>query len=422
LHTALASKILAAGKTLVAQKGKGGTVTFISKLALARYNANGTLDTTFGTNGKVITAGLVASAMAVDGSGRIVVADSGHLARYTPNGALDTSFGTGGVIITNISSNIGSVVGVVLQPDGKIVLAGSPRDPATSTYQFMTARFNANGTADPTFGSSGVVTTHLGSSDVIGGVTIQGDGKIVVSGAEGQSTSPFALYLLRYNADGSLDANFRTGGTVAVPSPDGQVIHPEGVAVQADGKIIAGGFFQDAARQHMNLAALRVNPDGSVDTGYGNGGWATGQFGNNGAEDRAMALEPDGRLLLAGYAQPNYPNGGTEVALVRFLGSAPQVGSFTASPNPVTAGSSTTLTASNLTDGNPNNSITQVAFYYYDSTGTKQVLGYGTSDGLGNWTLSFTVSLPPGTYTLYAQAQDSYGVFGDPLALTLTVQ
>jgi len=112
----------------------------------------------------------------------------------------------------------------------------------------------------------------------------------------------------------------------------------------------------------------------------------------------------------------------TDVALVRFLGSAPQVGSFTASPNPVTSGSSTTLTASNISDGNPNSTITQVAFYYIDSTGTQQVLGYGTSDGLGDWTLSFTVSLLPGTYTLYAQAQDSYGAFGDPLALTLTVQ
>jgi hypothetical protein len=135
-----------------------------------------------------------------------------------------------------------------------------------------------------------------------------------------------------------------------------------------------------------------------------------------------MALEPDGRVLLAGRDEPNYPNGPTDVVLVRFLGSAPQIGSFTASPNPVTAGSLATLTASGITDGNPNSTITQVAFYYIDGAGAKQVLGYGASDGQGNWTLSFTVSLPPGSYTLYAQAEDSYGVFGDPLALTLTVQ
>jgi hypothetical protein len=114
-------------------------------------------------------------------------------------------------------------------------------------------------------------------------------------------------------------------------------------------------------------------------------------------------------------------NGYDQFAVLRFLPSAPEVGSFTASPNPVTSGSSTTLTASNITDGNAGSTINQVTFYYYDSTGTKQVLGYGTQTSPGVWTLSFTVTLAPGTYTLYAQAQDSYGVLGDPLALTLQV-
>jgi RNA polymerase sigma factor (sigma-70 family) len=160
---------------------------------------------------------------------------------------------------------------------------------------------------------------------------------------------------------------------------------------------------------------------GVPDPGYGAGGWAISpSFGHSDCS-RAMALEPDGRLVEAGYG---YTSSSTPqvIELVRFLGSAPPVGSFTASPNPVTSGSSTTLTASNISDGNPNSTITQVAFYYLDGTGTQQVLGYGTVDGLGNWALSFTVNLAPGTYTLYAQAEDGYGAFGDPLALTLTVQ
>jgi hypothetical protein len=110
------------------------------------------------------------------------------------------------------------------------------------------------------------------------------------------------------------------------------------------------------------------------------------------------------------------------VLLSRYLPSESEIGSFTANPNPVTAGSVTTLTASNITDGNANSTITQVAFYYYDSTGTKQILGYGTQTSPGVWTFNFTVNLTPGPYTIYAQAEDSYGVFGDPLALTLTVQ
>jgi uncharacterized delta-60 repeat protein len=408
------SKIVAAGLASMAQK-KGS----ISGVGVARYNANGTLDTTFGTsgNGRVVTpVGLGDwETMAVDGSGRIVVAGGSSgmatLVRYTPNGALDTSFGTGGVLITNISTR--GIVKVAVQPDSKIVLLCAP-----NSTEFITARFNVNGTADSTFGSGGVVTTQLGGNENgVAGVAVQGDGKIVVGGAVAvpvaqQYTNEETL--LRYNADGSLDATFGTGGVVTVPMPN------EGGAsalvLQADGKIIAsgtanGGYF----------AALRVNPDGSVDTGYGTGGVAAFQVGP-GSLERAMALEPDGRLLLAGTDALNNPNGPTEVALVRFLGSAPQVGSFTASPNPVASGSSTTLTASNISDGNPNYTIKQVAFYYIDGTGTKQVLGYGTADGLGNWVLSFTVNLAPGTYTLYAQAEDGYGAFGDPLALTLTVQ
>jgi hypothetical protein len=107
--------------------------------------------------------------------------------------------------------------------------------------------------------------------------------------------------------------------------------------------------------------------------------------------------------------------------IARYLPSAPQIGSFTASAYTVTAGSNLTLTASNITDGNPNSTITQVTFYCFDSSGNKVILGTGTQTSPGVWTLTFKVQLPPGTYTLFAQAEDSYGVFGDPIALTLTV-
>jgi uncharacterized delta-60 repeat protein len=431
------SKILVAGLT-ASKKG-------IEECALARYNADGTLDTTFGTNGKVITSlggngGEWATAMAVDSSGRILVAgytngnanvpgDAATLIRYTANGTLDTSFGSGGKLITNIRvlAQADHSVGIALQSDGKIVLASNTLDPATSTWEFMTARFNANGMADSTFGSGGVVATHLGTFDEFGGVTVQGDGKIVVSGSEGDSTSPLALYLLRYNANGSLDASFGTGGTVAVQAPGGKAIdvRGSGVAVQADGKILAGGEFGDATGQLVNLAALRVNPDGSVDTGYGTGGWATVSFASG--DVQAIALQPDGRLLLAGYARPTSNLRPTDVALIRFLGSAPQVGSFTASPDPVTAGSDVTLSASGITDGNPGSSITQVAFYV-DSNGdgvlepgTDTLLGYGTQSG-NTWSLTFsTANWAAAVDTLFAQAKDSDGVFGDPLALSLQV-
>src|SRR5262249_12103285 len=108
-------------------------------------------------------------------------------------------------------------------------------------------------------------------------------------------------------------------------------------------------------------------------------------------------------------------------SLARFLAAGPEIGSFRASPNPVTAGSSLTLTASNIIDEIPSASITQVAFYHIDTSGNQQLLGSGTQTSPGVWTFTFTVTQASGSYTLFAQAEDSYGVFGDPVAITLTV-
>jgi len=427
------SKILAAGLT-ISPKGD-------DEFAVARYNANGSLDTTFGSKGKVATdlGGVVAFAesIAVDSAGRIVVAGytnapsnttsgSTHAAivRYTANGALDTSFGSGGKLVTTFEAHD---VRMALQADGRIVIAGTETGPATGSTQFVTARFNTDGTLDTTFGTGGVVTTHVGSDDNCGAVTIDGSGRILVGGLE-SGFDPDGVrrggeYLLRYNQNGTLDAGFGTGGVVYLVNPSGWFGQKAvGVAVQADGQIVTGGKFNDNADQQSQFVAMRVSTTGSLDTGYGTGGWASAPVGyGSSGNASALALEPDGRLVLAGYARPTANTNPTDVALVRFLSSAPQIGSFTANPNPASAGSSATLSASNISDGNPNSTITQVTFYYFDANGNKVVLGTGTQDSSGNWVLNVTINLPSGTYTLYAQAQDNYGVLGDPAALTLTV-
>ncbi len=195
----------------------------------------------------------------------------------------------------------------------------------------------------------------------------------------------------------------------------------EGFNRATDGEIVAAGSTFDAAG-YRHFTAVRVGATGALDSGYGTGGWAIApEIAYDGDDPQAMTLQPDGRLLVAGGAKPIANSNITDVGLVRFLPSAPQVGSFLANPNPVTSGSSTTLTASNITDGNPGASVTQVAFYV-QLNGTTTLLGYGTQTSPGVWTFTYTVSLAPGSYTLLAQAQDSDGVFGDPLALTLTVQ
>lgn len=433
------------GKILVA--GYATMSNGYADFALARYNANGTLDTTFGNKGKVTTAFSGNSriqSMVVDGSGRILVAgvssggiSSGSLtlARYTANGALDTTFGSSGKVITTLQVQ-GDQMQMALQTDGRIVVASSQSGPTTGSTQFVTARFNSNGTLDTTFGTGGVVTTHVGSDDNSGGVTIDGSGRILVAGWE-TGLDPDGVqrngeYLLRYNPNGTLDAGFGTAGVVYLVNPSGLFdVRVAGVAVQADGQIVTGGVFDDPAGQYSQISALRVSTTGSLDSGYGTGGWASTPVGVYGPA-RALALEPDGRLVLAGDAQTantvnNHP---TDVALVRFLGSAPQIGSFTANPNPASAGSSITLSASSISDGNPNSTITQVAFYLdsnNDGTlepSTDTLLGYATQISPGVWTLTFSTSamgLTAGNYKLFAQAQDSYGAFGDVASLDLQV-
>jgi uncharacterized delta-60 repeat protein len=426
------SKILLAGRDF----GQAG-------MALMRLNANGTLDTTFGSNGQVVTPFqsnvVFTNGVAVTSSGQILAAgfDGGHtvlLARYNPNGSLDPMFGSGGkatTVLTSSGTNFhASVLALALQPDGKFVVVGQQYWTLSTGgifHEGMLLRYNANGSLDTTFGNGGVVTTVIpfGSSPnttyaavaIYPNTGAANDGKIIavgsVSSVSGVTLSR-AWAAVRYNANGSLDTTFGNGaGSVVIGNPQGV---PAGqyawaVAIESDGKpIIAGGIGGPSQ-------VARLNVDGSLDATFGNGGLVTTAIGAGGPF-YGGAIQPDGKFLAAGSAGFGSQQDWT---LARYLPSEPQIGSFTASANPVTSGSNVTLTASNITDGNAGSSITQVTFYYYDSHGVKQVLGYGTQSNPGVWTLTFTVGLAPGSYTLYAQATDSYGVVGDPLALALQV-
>ncbi len=133
-----------------------------------------------------------------------------------------------------------------------------------------------------------------------------------------------------------------------------------------------------------------------------------------------VAVTPTGFVIAwQGYG----PGDDQGIFAQRFSFPDPQIGSLTASESIVKAGASLTLTASNVTDSNPGGVITKVTFYYFfDSSGAQQILGYGTPNGTGDWTLTFTVNLPRGTYTLFAQAEDSFGILSDPLGVFITVK
>jgi uncharacterized delta-60 repeat protein len=388
-------------------------------LLLARFNANGTLDTTFGNKGELVTTFSVAG----DGLSRVVIQPDGkivasmgnntgfELARYNPNGTLDTTFGSGGEVTTSFGQGFGTN-GLLLQPDGKLIVAGA-------TYQandWEMARYNPNGSLDATFGSGGAISGPFGNGIESGGAALYptgsaNAGKIIAVGLASDAPES-GLVVGRYNPDGSPDTTFGTGGEVTTPTGAA----PTGVAIAADGKLVVCGNYNGTQ------AVFRFNADSSVYSSFGAGGIVTTAVGVGGGSYFSVVLQSNGDIVTAGSATQSTKGGTIGVfAVARYLPSEPEVGSFTSSASTVTAGSSVTLTASNISDGNPGATVRQVAFYA-QVNGSNTLLGYGTQTSPGVWTFSFTVNLAPGTYTLFAQATDSYGVLGDMAALTLTVQ
>jgi uncharacterized delta-60 repeat protein len=480
-------KIVAAGSAIGSWKGQTANDDF----AITRYNLNGSLDTSFGGAGQVLTdLGSTldrAEDVVVQQDGKIVAVgySGGQLAlvRYNANGSLDASFGGTGKILANVGrGSSDAAFRVSLQADSKIVVAGTTTPTHTSNVDLFVERYNANGSLDTSFGTGGKVTTHFaepltllasgqgfdlaidpntspldpnsgkivvvsqlqggpavlvrystdGSLDTSFGagvgyvtasklylpaVAIQSDDRIVVS-----AESSGGIAVARFNADGTPDSTFGSGGLV-VTTLANRALRPDAVTIQADGRVVVAGTQQTSPASNAigNFLLARYNSaDGSLDASFGNQGIAVSSgvpvYANCQVDE---ALKPDGRIVVAG---STYLSTGNTFALARFLAAGPQIGSLTASPNPVTAVSSVTLTVSNITDGNPNSTITQVTFYDFDSSGNQQILGYGTQSSAGVWYFTFTVNLAPGTHTLFAQAEDSYGVFGDPVSATLTVQ
>ncbi|MEE9294854.1 MAG: delta-60 repeat domain-containing protein, partial [Phycisphaerae bacterium] len=194
-----------------------------SDFAVARYNADGSLDASFDGDGKLTTdfagAGDIANSVAIQADGKIVVAGRASIsgpdfdfavARYNADGSLDTSFDGDGKLTTDFAGSTDLALSVAIQADGKIVVAGQAS--TFGTGSFAVARYNADGTLDAGFDGDGKLTTDFaGRGEVAKSVAIQADGKIVAAGETFTDTG-FVFALARYNADGSLDASFDGDG------------------------------------------------------------------------------------------------------------------------------------------------------------------------------------------------------------------
>jgi uncharacterized delta-60 repeat protein len=278
---------------------------------LDRFNPDGSLDLGFGNGGEIIGPQASLGGVVILPDGKILTVGSIRasqipvlnfvITRYNPNGTLDTTFGVDGyAMIGPQTQSIVYTVGnaLVIQPDGKIVAVGyATINPGGA--RFLITRFNADGSRDESFGSSGVVFTRFTNGETRAlAVALEADGKIVASGfnVADQVTRNFAL--ARYNTNGSIDMDFGLEGQVTTNFAFRNFAQANAVVIQADGKIIAAGGF---TRQSTGFLLARYKVDGRLDQEYGTGGKVTTGFANGGTGyGQAALLQPDGKLLVAG--------------------------------------------------------------------------------------------------------------------------
>lgn len=318
------------GKIVVAGSAFEGSDPGYQVFALARYDTDGTLDTSFGTGGIVL--GNFASghdgvnALALQADGKIVVAGGIVLdestsrtafavARYDQDGAVDTGFGTGGLVVTSFGGHVDIANAVTVEPSGRIVAAG------IATLQgFGLAAYTTAGAPDLGFGTAGKVTTSLaGRSDVDAyGIALGRDGSLVVTGgSHNPSTGLVDVTVARYGASGTPDSEFGNGGTVTTSF--GVEAEGRAVVVDARGDIVVAAS-NPFAFDTDDFELARYRPDGTLDGRFGHDGLVTTDFFGGSDHARALLVQPDGSIVVAGGATYDEATGGSDLALARYFG------------------------------------------------------------------------------------------------------
>lgn len=282
-----------------------------SDFALVRYNADGSLDSSFGSGGIVTTdftgTSEDATNLAIQPDGKIIAVGFTRgfkstdfaLARYNGDGSLDTTFGSGGLITSTFAEGTVGPNAVVLQPDGKIIVCGGVFTPG---LDFALARYRSNGTLDTTFGTGGLVTSHITAKDVFTDVALLPDGRIIAAGvADRDVATRWDFVLARYHNDGAPDTSFGSGGMVITDFAGG-FDFAHSVVIQNDGKIVTGGRVrvnpEDINDYDFGLA--RYNSDGTLDTTFSEDGLVTTDFVSDSNWVNALALQNDGKIVAVG--------------------------------------------------------------------------------------------------------------------------
>jgi uncharacterized delta-60 repeat protein len=312
------------------------------KGAVARYTPDGELDTSFSTNGIALTTYLEgdASGLAVDSKDRIVVAGHGYydvddftVERYSTDGSLDTSFGGGdGIVLTDIAGGNYSGNAVAVDSADRIVVAGYIVN--GSAHDFAVARYTPDGVLDSAFGVGGKVTTAIrdAGGDVGRAVVVDSEGRIVVVGGSWNATgSNWDFAVARYTEDGLLDASFGGGDGIVLTDIGTVDALARAVAIDSDGRIIVAGHSYNHSDDDSVVVVVRYTSAGVLDTGFGTRGIVTTPIGLASIYDTAYAVAVDsqGRIVVAGKSD-NSIDGHRDFAVVRYTSAGVLDTSFSA--------------------------------------------------------------------------------------------
>ena len=279
-----------------------GQTSNTTEIGLWRMNPDGTVDTGFGTNGAALSDIFDdAIAIARTDDGKYLVAGNTEangslvicLFRFNADGTIDTSWGDDGRVVQ--APGAGDMGwGISIADDGKILVAGTGASDHTASF----ARFHADGRLDTSFGNGGTIVTQLRDEDFVQQMTYADDGSALVLSAGREND-----YILRFNADGTLDTSFGTNGRVAVRADGGDMGgHTRGFALLADGGFVATGSALLDGRHA--IAVSRFNADGSVDTSFGDNGVALIGHGSDHLVGRSLDVRYDGKIIVGGTRSP----------------------------------------------------------------------------------------------------------------------
>jgi uncharacterized delta-60 repeat protein len=312
------------GKIVVA--GHSYSAANHAEVALVRYNTDGSLDTTFNGTGKVTTAvgGItdLGQEVIVQGDGKIiVVGDSFNgsnldvmLLRYNANGSLDTTFNGVGKVTAAVGGGDDYGRGVALQTNGNIVVTGASSN--GSNLDMVVLRYNTNGSLDTTFNGTGKVITSVGGGNDVGeSVVVQGDGKILITGGSYNGNN-YDFALIRYAPNGSLDTTFNGTGKVTTSIGSGHD-YPSQAVLQLDGRILLGGLSHDTSGYDY-FAVARYNANGTLDLNFNSTGTVTTHIGSFDNGGDSIALQSDGKFVVGGFSYNALGN--ADFAILRYEG------------------------------------------------------------------------------------------------------